>query len=115
MDENNLVALRAKLEGTPPNPTGEKMSWPAWYYGPDNQSAIFENAEQVPAGWEDHWDKVKNSTAAKIAAAKNKSDPYNDMSDGDIMKELDDNKVEYKSDWPRDKLVAVLKAFKDAK
>lgn len=115
MDENNLVALRNRLEGTPPNPTGEKVSWPAWFYGPDNQSAIFDSEDQVPQGWEDHWDKVKNSDAAKAIAKAKETDPYKDMTDGDIMKALDDAEIEYKSDWPRDKLVAVLKASKEAK
>lgn len=30
------------------------QAWPAWYYGPDGQSAIFSCAEEVPAGWMDY-------------------------------------------------------------
>lgn len=29
----------------------KKSDWPAWRYGPDGQSAIFEQAEDVPQGW----------------------------------------------------------------
>lgn len=30
-----------------------KESWPAWYFGPGGQSAIFQRAEEVPEGWQD--------------------------------------------------------------
>lgn len=30
-----------------------KESWPAWYFGPGGQSAIFQNAGEVPQGWQD--------------------------------------------------------------
>jgi hypothetical protein len=29
-------------------------SWPAWFYGPNNQSDTFSSPEEVPAGWVDH-------------------------------------------------------------
>lgn len=29
-------------------------SWPAWFYGPNNQSATFGSPEEVPPGWADH-------------------------------------------------------------
>lgn len=29
-------------------------SWPAWYYGPNNQADTFGSPEEVPAGWKDH-------------------------------------------------------------
>lgn len=29
-------------------------SWPAWFYGPNNQAQIFNKAEDVPEGWVDH-------------------------------------------------------------
>ncbi len=25
--------------------------WPAWFYGPNEQSSIFDKAEDVPEGW----------------------------------------------------------------
>lgn len=28
-----------------------KITWPAWFSGPDGKSAIFESAGDVPAGW----------------------------------------------------------------
>lgn len=39
-------------------------TWPAWFYGPGEKAEIFERAEDVPAGWQDHPSKV---TAAKPA------------------------------------------------
>lgn len=32
--------------------------WPAWYYGPNGASQIFETEGEVPAGWVDHPSKV---------------------------------------------------------
>lgn len=31
----------------------EYVPWPAWRYGPNGERAIFQRAEDVPAGWED--------------------------------------------------------------
>lgn len=33
------------------------VQWPAWYYGPDGQSEIFQDPLQVPDGWHDSPDK----------------------------------------------------------
>ena len=32
----------------------EKKDWPAWAFGPNDQSAIFENPAEVPKGWVSH-------------------------------------------------------------
>lgn len=32
----------------------DENAWPAWYYGPDGKSAVFNSAEDVPAGWVTH-------------------------------------------------------------
>lgn len=47
-------------------------SWPAWFYGPNNQSDTFGSAEEVPAGWVDHPSLVaaeKVITPAKTGSA----------------------------------------------
>jgi len=33
--------------------TLDPRKWPAWYYGPAGEAAIFERPEDVPAGWAD--------------------------------------------------------------
>jgi hypothetical protein len=33
--------------------------WPAWRYGPDGQSAVFNAEDEVPAGWASHPGLVK--------------------------------------------------------
>lgn len=38
-----------------------ERSWPSWRYGPDGQSAIFNNEAEVPDGWTDHPAKVTDS------------------------------------------------------
>lgn len=37
---------------------------PAWFYGPDNQSGVFQPGANVPAGWHDHPSKVKGAEPA---------------------------------------------------
>jgi hypothetical protein len=32
--------------------------FPKWFYGPNDQAKVFEDAESVPAGWQDHPSKV---------------------------------------------------------
>lgn len=34
-------------------------TWPSVRYGPDGASAVFQSADDVPDGWEDHPAKVK--------------------------------------------------------
>lgn len=45
-----------------------KASWPAWYYGPNDQAEIFEKAGDVPAGWVDHPALVGKAAPAKTTA-----------------------------------------------
>lgn len=33
-------------------------SYPAWFYGPNGQSQIFQSDGEVPEGWQDHPSKV---------------------------------------------------------
>lgn len=42
-------------------------SWPAWYYGPNNQSATFGSPEEVPAGWKDHPSLVEPEKVITLA------------------------------------------------
>lgn len=49
----------------------EKISAPAWFYGPNGQAKIFDDLSDVPAGWQDHPFQVDE----KPAAAKRKPKP----------------------------------------
>ena len=44
----------------------ETESWPAWYYGPNGASDVFDSADQVPAGWHDHPSKVGGKAAPEL-------------------------------------------------
>jgi hypothetical protein len=92
-------------------------SWPAWYYGPDNQSQIFENEDQVPDGWVDSpaklSDKKPKGDDEGEAAKKREQEAtavYEKKTDAEIHKELNDRKIEFGTKWPRNKLVALLVA-----
>ena len=50
----------------------DNKSWPAWYYGPNNQAKVFSSPEEVPSGWQDHPSKVppeKVITPARTGSA----------------------------------------------
>jgi hypothetical protein len=38
--------------------------YPAWRYGPNGQSQIFQSPADVPAGWQDHPSKVSSTEKA---------------------------------------------------
>jgi len=38
--------------------------WPAWYFGPGGQSAVFHRIEDVPVGWASEPEKVVEPDAA---------------------------------------------------
>ena len=43
--------------------TIQSESWPAWFYGPEGQSELFQNHDEVPEGWADHPSKVEMGPA----------------------------------------------------
>lgn len=45
----------------------QDKNWPAWRYGPDGASDVFQSEGDVPAGWQDHPSKV--ITPAKTGSA----------------------------------------------
>jgi hypothetical protein len=48
--------------------------FPAWYYGPEGQQQVFQRAEDVPEGWQDHPSKV--ITPAKTGDQSNTLDAH---------------------------------------
>lgn len=44
----------------------ETENWPAWHYGPDEASGIFNSADEVPAGWVDHPSKIGVKAAPEL-------------------------------------------------
>jgi len=48
-----------------------KVSWPAWWYGPEGQGKVFQSADEVPEGWKDTPFKP-GETPELPAAAKTK-------------------------------------------
>lgn len=47
--------------------------WPAWRYGPNRAAEIFENENDVPAGWQDHPSKVEGAKPIDTPASPVKS------------------------------------------
>lgn len=45
-----------------------KQNWPSWFYGPDNQSQIFNGPLEVPDGWHDSPDKFDEDGKPKPGA-----------------------------------------------
>lgn len=45
----------------------DDKNWPAWRYGPEGESRVFDSEAEVPAGWQDHPSKVTAKAAPKPA------------------------------------------------
>lgn len=54
---------RAKHE---PPPAYVHQAWPAWRYGPEGESQLFDKAEDVPEGWGDVPKSLVQSVAAEM-------------------------------------------------
>lgn len=52
----------------------DRTEWPKWMYGPNGESRIFQKDDQVPKGWADHPDKVKQPEAMKQVKQPEKKD-----------------------------------------
>lgn len=57
-------------------------SWPAWYYGPNNQADTFGSPEEVPAGWKDHPSLVEPEKVITPARTGSKPIEAGDVSGG---------------------------------
>ena len=44
----------------------ETENWPAWYYGPNGASQVFNGADEVPEGWQDHPSKVDGKAPPEL-------------------------------------------------
>ncbi len=89
--------------GTETVPVGETMEvqrWPAWFYGPDNQSAVFESPDEVPEGWDDHPSKVSGSEGSE--------ENISSLTKKQISERLTEAGIEHDANWTKDKLVALL-------
>lgn len=47
-----------------------KLTWPAWFNGPKNETAIFDTPESVPAGWTSGAEKISVDDSKPKAAPK---------------------------------------------
>lgn len=61
----------------------DKVSWPAWYFGPKGERQIFEKAEDVPKGWQDDPNKFKKRKGEAPSKDGEKSEGGEDGEDGD--------------------------------
>jgi len=55
----------------------KELTWPAWFNGPNGQTAIFEAAEDVPNGWTSGAEKQSLSKSEKKSAPEKKQDAGN--------------------------------------
>ena len=56
-----------------------KQLWPSFRYGPNGEAQIFDRAEDVPEGWEDHPSKFAKAESEAVV-----SDPPGNSSTGDV-------------------------------
>lgn len=53
----------------------EKISWPAWYYGPKGEAEVFVSEDDVPKGWKDDPGKFEHIAADEADPAKTITPP----------------------------------------
>jgi hypothetical protein len=77
--------------------------FPTWRYGPDGQSAVFQSAEDIPEGWEDHPSKIKGaSDPSEVGPAPRRPGK------AEIMKDLKRGGVPFNPMSPTSELFALL-------
>lgn len=89
--------------------------FPAYYYGPNGQSQLFQHAAEVPEGWRDHPSKVRDDEDG------GDGDPFieglparEDITKDEIIRRLDDLKesgvaIEYQPRWSEGRLYNLLR------
>lgn len=84
----------------------DKVSWPAWYYGPDG-GRIFQCAEDVPEGWQTS-PLPKRPAAEIVAEADLNGDGVIEPSKAEVIKALRDRGVKFDARWGIARLRALL-------
>lgn len=89
-------------------------NWPAWYYGPEGQSAIFEAASEVPEGWQDtpaaFATQEQEPAQGRQPADVTVDDSFYDaMSEQELRDHLTMKNISFHPKAKRDKLVALLR------
>lgn len=116
----------------------EFQAWPAWFYGPEGQSRVFNNPEEVPDGWVDYDEfaagalegvassgegaKTNPSGAegARVLTADQRKSAIDKLVDGNTQKDLatmlelmneareEDAKIQFLANWPKQKLAETI-------
>lgn len=84
-----------------------KTSWPAWYYGPDGESRIFNAPEEVPDDW------ATNEQEAKRMKREREKDPETRMTRKEIIDELKARGVKYDYQKPAGELWQLLRDIRE--
>lgn len=72
------------------------IEWPAWRYGPNDQSGVFNNPSEVPMGWS-KYPNTDNFKASENECFDTES----------LRKQCEDQGIEINPQWP-DKHMAIL-------
>ena len=85
-----------------------KLSWPAFFFGPEGASAQFANQDEVPEGWVDDPKKLDKPAAKGKGKAAPAESPYKDKTDAEVVAELKLRNIDFNDKWPRTKLEGLL-------
>lgn len=100
------------------------QEWPAWWFGPNGESQIFQCSDEVPEGWMDHPAKFKGalqkpdvvargdgtdapSVESKIDALLQGNTQATLVDMLEAMKEVDDT-LEFAPNWPKVRLATLI-------
>lgn len=112
-----MVAKKSKSKAK-----GDKVYWPAWRYGPNGQSAIFDKESEVPEGWTDNPNDHKPGGAASAEEQKTPGRQprdgveddsfYEAMGETELRQQLDAKGIAYHPRAGKPKLIQLLKTGK---
>lgn len=97
-------------------PTAD-TTYPAWFYGPEGQSAIFDAENEVPDGWMDHpsafaEQEQEEPVGRQPTDTATDDSFYNAMSMDELRKHLTGKNIDFHPSAKREKLISLLRTAK---
>jgi hypothetical protein len=93
----------------------DKSTFPAWFFGPEGESAIFDTAEEVPSGWKDSPAAFADQKQEKVegrqpADAVTDDSFYEAMGMEELRRQLKGKGIEFHPAAKKEKLISLLKS-----
>lgn len=104
----------ARAESAKGNGPNADTTYPAWFYGPEGQSAIFDAEGEVPEGWMDHPGAFAEQEHDEVVGRQPTDEVVDDsfyqaMSMDELRKHLTGKNIDFHPSAKREKLISLLR------